>query len=89
MSQGHTPPRRQSAGDRRRRSTDPREAGPVKASIRLSAGAYERLAIHAAKGRSSKSAVVEELINEHLRRYVVSDRGREEPGEGPRLADAA
>jgi hypothetical protein len=48
----------------------------VKSTIHLSAEASRRLDIHAAMTDSDRSALVEKLINEHLRRYVVQDRGR-------------
>ncbi len=50
-------------------------AGKVKTTIHLSGEADKRLSVHAAMMEMDRSALVEKLINEHLRRYVVSDRG--------------
>lgn len=50
----------------------------VKATIHLSVEASQRLDIHATMMGFDRSALVEKLINDHLRRYVVSDRGRTE-----------
>jgi hypothetical protein len=50
-------------------------AGKVKATIHLSVEADKRLSVHAAMMEMDRSALVEKLINDHLRRYVVSDRG--------------
>lgn len=56
-------------------------ASKVKSTIHLSVEASQRLDIHATMMGSDRSALVEKLINEHLRRYVVSDRGG--PDAGP------
>jgi hypothetical protein len=58
-------------------------ASKVKATIHLSVEASQRLDIHATMMGFDRSALVEKLINEHLRRYVVSDRG------GPDDADSS
>jgi hypothetical protein len=50
----------------------------VKSTIHLSLEASQRLDIHATMMGFDRSALVEKLINDHLRRYVVSDRGRTE-----------
>jgi hypothetical protein len=50
-------------------------AGKVKATIHLSVEADKRLSIHATMLGMDRSELVEELINEKLRRFVVSDRG--------------
>lgn len=50
-------------------------ASKVKSTIHLSVEASQRLDIHATMMGFDRSALVEKLINEHLRRYVVSDRG--------------
>ena len=47
----------------------------VKSTIHLSIEASQRLDIHATMMGLDRSALVEKLINDHLRRYVVSDRG--------------
>ena len=46
-----------------------------KSTIHLSVEASQRLDIHATMMNLDRSSLVERLINEHLRRYVVSDRG--------------
>jgi hypothetical protein len=53
-------------------------AGPskLKSTIHLSVEASQRLDVHCSMARMDRSAMVERLINEHLRRYVVQDRGR-------------
>jgi hypothetical protein len=47
----------------------------VKSTIHLSVEASQRLDIHATMMGLDRSSLVERLINDHLRRYVVSDRG--------------
>jgi hypothetical protein len=47
----------------------------VKSTIHLSLEASQRLDIHATMMNLDRSALVEKLITEHLRRYVISDRG--------------
>jgi hypothetical protein len=47
----------------------------VKSTIHLSLEASQRLDIHCTMLGFDRSEMVEKLINEHLRRYVVSDRG--------------
>ena len=47
----------------------------VKCTIHLTVEASQRLDIHATMMAMDRSALVEKLISDHLRRYVVSDRG--------------
>jgi len=47
----------------------------VKSTIHLSVEASQRLDIHATMMSLDRSALVEKLISDNLRRYVVSDRG--------------
>jgi hypothetical protein len=47
----------------------------VKSTIHLSVEASQRLDIHCTMMGFDRSEMVEKLIHEHLRRYVVSDRG--------------
>lgn len=47
----------------------------VKSTIHLSVDASQRLDIHCTMMGFDRSAMVEKLINDHLRRFVVSDRG--------------
>jgi len=58
----------------------------VKSTIHLSVEASQRLDIHATMMGFDRSALVEKLINDHLRRYVVSDRGRSEDAAGGEAA---
>jgi hypothetical protein len=58
----------------------------VKATIHISIEASQRLTVHAAMMGMDRSALVEKLINDHLRRYVVADRGR---GEGVASGEGA
>ena len=47
----------------------------VKCTIHLSLEASQRLDVHATMMGFDRSALVEKLISDHLRRYIVSDRG--------------
>jgi hypothetical protein len=47
----------------------------VKSTIHLSLEASQRLTVHAAMLGLDRSELVEHLINTHLKRFVVSDRG--------------
>jgi predicted transcriptional regulator len=58
----------------------------VKSTIHLSVEASQRLDIHATMMNLDRSALVEKLINDHLRRYVVSDRGRIDDAAGDEAA---
>lgn len=51
-------------------------ASKVKSTVHLTVEASQRLDIHATMMGLDRSALVEKLINDHLRRWVVSDRGR-------------
>jgi hypothetical protein len=57
----------------------------VKSTIHLSLEASQRLDIHCTMMGFDRSEMVEKLINDHLRRYVVSDRG----GDGSADSSAA
>jgi hypothetical protein len=61
-------------------------ASKVKATMHLSVEADQRLSVHATMMKMDRSALVEKLINDHLRRYVVSDRGG---SDGTASGDAA
>jgi hypothetical protein len=50
-------------------------ADKVKSTIHLSVEASQRLTVHAAMLGLDRSALVEQLIRDHLKRFVVSDRG--------------
>ncbi len=54
----------------------------VKATIHLSVEADKRLSLHAMMMDMDRSELVEKLIHEHLRRYVVSDRGGDGAASG-------
>ena len=54
----------------------------VKTTIHLSVEASQRLTVHAAYMSLDRSALVEKLIADHLKRYVVSDRGQNGGGDG-------
>jgi hypothetical protein len=68
------------SGKPRKRLTAKAPARPaitkVKSTIHLSVEASQRLDIHCTMMGFDRSEMVEKLINDHLRRYVVSDRGR-------------
>ena len=50
-------------------------AAKVKSTIHLSVEASQRLTVHAAMLGLDRSALVEQLIRDGLKRFVVSDRG--------------
>lgn len=54
----------------------------VKATIHLTVEASQRLTVHAAMMGMDRSELVEQLIKDNLKRFVVSDRGGGTP-EGP------
>ena len=47
----------------------------VKTSISLSVESLQRLSIHATMMNMDKGELMEQLIRDHLKRFVVSDRG--------------
>jgi len=51
------------------------EGGKVKSTIHLTVEASQRLTVHATMLGLDRSELVEQLIRDHLRRFVVSDRG--------------
>jgi Ribbon-helix-helix protein, copG family len=61
-------------------------AGKVKATIHLSVEASQRLTVHATMMGMDRSELMESLINQHLRRFVVSDRGGPEGAASPEAA---
>lgn len=74
----------ESAKPRRRQSSKVTEAlavKPAKLSIYVHPEVAKRLGVHSVMTGKSQSAIVEQLIRESLRRYVVSDRGKS-AGEG-------
>jgi hypothetical protein len=77
----------QVSGKPRRRSaakTSGRQSGEkVKATIHLTLEASQRLTVHAAMMGMDRSELVEQLIREHLKRFVVSDRGGGPPEGAP------
>lgn len=82
MTEAAKPP---SGKARKRQAGNPESrpaASKVKATIHLSVEADQRLNVHCAMTRKDRSEMIEELINRHLRRYVVSDRGGAEQGAG-------
>ena len=76
-------------GKARKRQASKTGRGPavskVKSTIHLSVEASQRLTVHAAMMGLDRSELVEQLINLHLRRFVVSDRG----GAGEAASEAA
>ena len=70
----------QAQATRNRKTTDAkaskRATGPrIKTSIHISVEAWQRLGIHATMMNLDRSELMEQLIRDHLKRYVVSDRG--------------
>ena len=61
-------------------------AAKVKATIHLTSEADKRLSVHATMMEMDRSELVESLIMQHLRRYVVSDRGGPDGAAGGEAA---
>ena len=59
-----------------------RSPSKVKCTIHLSVEASQRLDIHATMSNMDRSELVETLIQQHCRRWVVSDRGGAEEAAG-------
>lgn len=53
----------------------------VKTAVVLGSDTYRRLSIHCAAENRTASEVVAELIDRHLRRYVLQDRGAKPAAE--------
>ena len=75
----------ESSNARARKRTAGKAAGrqsseKVKATIHLTLEASQRLTVHAAMLGLDRSELVETLIREHLKRFVVSDRGGSSEG---------
>lgn len=64
------------------KAANPPAVQKVKSTIHLSLMASQRLDIHATMMGLDRSQLVEQLINNNLRRYVVSDRGGSEGNGG-------
>jgi hypothetical protein len=65
-----------------------REGGPKrKCSLMLSEESWERLSVHALKSRVAVGELVERLISDNCRRYVVSDRGDHSPSRAEASPD--
>ena len=58
------------------KASDRKPAEKVKATLILSAEASQRLSVHAAMVGEDRSTLVDQLIREHLRRFVVADRAK-------------
>jgi hypothetical protein len=75
------------SGKSQRRSaskTASRSSGmKVRSTIHLSTEASQRLDIHTTMMGMDRSSLVEKLINESLRRWIVSDRGGADSSTGP------
>ncbi len=56
-------------------------AQKVKSTIHLTVEASQRLTVHAAMLGLDRSELMEQLIRDHLKRFVVSDRGGGSTGE--------
>jgi hypothetical protein len=83
------PPETTNGKGRKRMTAKPlgrQTVSKVKSTIHLSVEASQRLDIHATMMGLDRSALVEKLINDHLRRYVVSDRGGQDTGSGEAAA---
>lgn len=79
---GSEPPDQPSGKPRRRlaaKAAKPQAASKVKSTIHLTVESSQRLTVHAAMMGMDRSELVEQLIKENLRRFVVSDRGGNAP----------
>lgn len=74
---GSTKTRRRSAS----RTASRQSVSKVKSTIHLSVEASQRLSVHATMLGVDRSELVELLIRDNLKRFVVSDRGG--PGSAP------
>lgn len=63
-------------------------AAKVKATLHLSVEASQRLSVHATMLGVDRSELVEQLIRENLKRFVVSDRGGANAGSETGSPDA-
>lgn len=79
---GSTKTRRRSAA---KTSSRP-NVSKVKSTIHLSVEASQRLSVHATMLGVDRSELVELLIRDNLKRFVVSDRGG--PGAAPEVGEA-
>lgn len=78
----HAKPRRRATGKTASRQDDQK----VKVTLYLPADLAKRFATHAVYSDMDKSALFAEMVREHCRRFVVSDRGKTSEGqaeEGP------
>jgi hypothetical protein len=67
-------------GDAMAKSRKPQHVKKAKSTFHLTVDASRRLDIHATMVGLDRSCVVEQLINQHLRRFYVFERGGEEQG---------
>lgn len=73
-------PAAQGQTSKTRRVSEPKPAkrttgAKVKTSISISVEAWQKLGIHATMMNMDRGELMEQLIRDHLKRYVVSDRG--------------
>jgi hypothetical protein len=63
---------------KQRAAKEPVPAGAPKeyCNLYISGAAFDRLGVHALKRRRTKSEIVEELINTHLKTYVIHTHGQ-------------
>jgi hypothetical protein len=85
MEGGEKPRRgeRRPAGDREA----PAPGRKQTRALNLTDAAWERVTVYALRTGQDRSAVVEGLINDHLRRFVVQDRGGPRPVEPLAISD--
>lgn len=62
-------------------------ASKVKSTLHLSVEASQRLSVHATMLGVDRSELVEQLIRENLKRFVVSDRGGSSAAPDPAAAE--
>jgi hypothetical protein len=70
------------------KTATPIEASKEKATLCLAPDANLRLTIHAAAMGMDRSALVEKLIRDHLRRFVLQDRGERDSIEDRQTGEA-
>ena len=77
-------PRRRSTIKPAKTETPPKQ----KLTLYVTAEGARRLAVHATMLGTDRSALVDRLIAEHLKRFVVSDRAKPDGGENRSGDDA-
>lgn len=84
-----TTPRRAKSPKGTRATSRQVDAKPKKVSFYLSEAAIKRLGVHAAMESTDKSRLVEALILDGLKRFVVSDRAKADGREDSAMVEGS